>query len=83
MRIHRKERWKGILPEEHLWHFTPRTLTGLIEKYGFTVMDVTTENHKYKGTNRARRVFYCLASGVAVQLELGESMVAFAAKSHR
>lgn len=30
--------WRYILPKEHRWHFTPKSLTALLEKIGFKIV---------------------------------------------
>lgn len=36
-------KWRYILPNEHLWHFTPKSLEVLLEKNGFSI--ISSETH--------------------------------------
>ena len=36
----RRRRWSDLHPQEHLFHFTPRSLWALLEKAGFEVVDL-------------------------------------------
>ena len=33
----KRERWYALVPQEHVWQFTPRTLDGLVTRKGFRV----------------------------------------------
>lgn len=43
-----RSRWPSLLPLEHLWHFTPGSLTRLLKECGLTSADVIAgDNHAY------------------------------------
>jgi SAM-dependent methyltransferase len=35
-----RDRWGSLLPEQHLWHFTPKTLRQMIEHSGFSTLHI-------------------------------------------
>ena len=42
-------RWPSLLPSEHLWHFTPDSLTSLLRKCGLMSVEmVAGDNHTYE-----------------------------------
>jgi len=43
-----RSRWPSLLPEQHLWHFSPATLEKLLARSGFSVETVKmVDNHPY------------------------------------
>jgi SAM-dependent methyltransferase len=57
-------RWAGLQPRAHRWHFTPRSLTGLLTRGGFRVLrhDTVVFRHYLPGIHRLRRIHRLLAA---------------------
>ncbi len=36
-----KSRWPFIIPDEHLWHFSPKSISRLLESCGFEVLEIS------------------------------------------
>ena len=52
-----REKWRLVHPPEHLWYFSPRTLTLLLEKTGFRVLNVERVNFWRTGIQTLYRLF--------------------------
>jgi 2-polyprenyl-3-methyl-5-hydroxy-6-metoxy-1,4-benzoquinol methylase len=75
-------RWPSLLPDQHLWHFTPVTLNRLLAAAGFHVeRTLMSDNHNY-----ARHFVPPFRSGIrllshlAMMLYRADSMMVFARK---
>jgi SAM-dependent methyltransferase len=83
----RRSRWASLVPAEHRWHFTPKTLRLLLEKSGFRTVSIRYVNHNY-WAHQAYLVKRLAAVGInwlSLKLNRGEAMLVFAIKeqSHR
>lgn len=56
------KRWPFILPEEHIFHFTHKTLRRVLEKAGFKVKYWRTQSGLLECANPLFEVFYSLAT---------------------
>lgn len=45
LRYIKRGRWQSLIPDQHRWHFTLKTLDQLILRFGFTRLGVEYENH--------------------------------------
>lgn len=75
-----RERWAGLLPDQHLWHFTPRTLHKMLRRAGFCTARLTIEPHVHHHPNRLKGLVLQAASWTANRLGRGDSMLAIAGK---
>jgi len=76
----KKAKWASLLPDQHRWQFTPQTLSILLEKNNFQVIDITFQNHDYIGRGLKRFILKNI-SLLALKLKFGEAMLVFANKS--
>lgn len=81
MAIIKRSRWQSLLPEQHLWHFSPRTLNKLLYVSGFEVIYTSTENHKYSSRNIFKRICVHSLSRIALLTGRGESIFVIAKKT--
>lgn len=75
----RRERWYSLLPDQHLWHFTPASLGRLLRELGLRVIETTFDNHTYDGPGLKLLAARIVAS-LALILRRGEAMVMIAGK---
>lgn len=52
--------WRYILPKEHRWHFTPKSLTNLLEKSGFRVVHWETHSGIWGYGNPLKEIWQAL-----------------------
>lgn len=76
-----RERWAGLLPDQHLWHFTPLTLTRALRQAGFRVLRLTAEPHIHRHPNRVKNLALGVLSRIGNALGRGDSLIAIAAKA--
>lgn len=89
-------RWRYILPKEHQWHFTPKSLSLLLEKAGFKVIYWETRSGiwDYENpleeiwqalTGRKKRFFTdvltAIPAFIVTQLKLGTGLTVIARKT--
>lgn len=72
-----RSRWPSLLPEQHLWHFSPATLEKLLAKSGFAVEAVKmVDNHPYHHHLPAPVGFIAKAlSSLALAVNRADSMM--------
>lgn len=75
----RRERWYSLLPDQHLWHFTPASLGRLLRELGFQAVETTFENHTYAGPG-LKLLAARLVARLALIMRRGEAMVMIARK---
>lgn len=75
-----RERWAGLLPDQHLWHFTPQTLRKMLRRANFCTARLTIEPHVHHHPNRVKDLALQLASRTANSIGRGDSMLAVAGK---
>lgn len=67
-------RWSGLQPGFHIWHFTPVTLSQLLERHRFRVLDVSMENNRATGY-RPKALVRRAIGWVALRFAAGEAML--------
>jgi 2-polyprenyl-3-methyl-5-hydroxy-6-metoxy-1,4-benzoquinol methylase len=73
-------KWPSLRPEEHIWHFTPATLTQMIAKSGFDeAYFEAKENHPGAGW-RPAALLRKIINPLAVLTSRSEAMLLFATK---
>ncbi len=80
MAVLKRGRWVSLLPEEHIWHFSPETLKKLLLLSDFEILHFESkENHAAAGrapSALAKR----LINWVSVRINCSEAMLVFAQK---
>jgi 2-polyprenyl-3-methyl-5-hydroxy-6-metoxy-1,4-benzoquinol methylase len=76
----KKEKWSSLLPEQHRWHFTPKTLTNMLIQHGFEKVHISFYNHRYRGS-LGRTVLISFLHLIAIVWSRGEAMLVIARKS--
>ncbi len=75
-----RERWPSLRPEEHIWHFTPRTLRRLMNKTGFQeIWFEARDNYSAQGWG-PRSIARRIINRVSVLTDRSEAMLLFAQK---
>jgi 2-polyprenyl-3-methyl-5-hydroxy-6-metoxy-1,4-benzoquinol methylase len=78
-----RHRWAGLLPDQHLWHFTPRTLRLMLSRGGFVTVRLIAQPAKHHHPNPFKRLALNSIGAVANSLRRGEALLAIAKKSDR
>lgn len=76
MRAIKRGRWQSLIPEQHRWQFTLRTLDRLVVPYGFRRIAVSYENHDRSMHRWWKRTVYALLDWVALRTGYAEAMLA-------
>jgi 2-polyprenyl-3-methyl-5-hydroxy-6-metoxy-1,4-benzoquinol methylase len=72
-----KERWYALAPGQHLWQFTPKTLSAVLEQNGFTVKNIVANNLYHEATG-IRNLILHLILWVAPIVHKGDQIVCVA-----
>lgn len=71
-------RWAGLLPDQHLWHFTPQTLREMLQRTQFCVSQLAAVPHVHHHANPWKNAALYGLSWAANQLGRGDSLLAAA-----
>ncbi len=82
MAMIRGPQWPSLLPEQHRWHFTPKTMRLLLSKAGFDILSISYDNHDYWAGHAhvLKRLGAVVIGWLSLRLGRGEAMLVFAAK---
>lgn len=75
-----RDRWAGLLPDQHLWHFTPKTLRAMLERAGFQTLQVTSDPYLHRHSNPLKDAALVGLSGFGSIIGRSDFMTAYAAK---
>jgi SAM-dependent methyltransferase len=73
-----RTRWAGLLPDQHLWHFTPATLRLLLSHGGFRPLRVSSDPYLHRHANRIKDAALVALSGFGSLIGRSDYMTAFA-----
>jgi SAM-dependent methyltransferase len=76
-----RTRWAGLLPDQHLWHFTPSTLSGLLTRGGFRTLRITSDPYLHRHPNRIKDAALVTLSGLGSLIGRSDYMTAYAVPS--
>lgn len=76
-----RDRWAGLLPDQHLWHFTPSTLARALRQSGFRTLLLKAEPYVHHHPNPLKNLVLGLLSRMGNALGQGDSLIAVAAKA--
>jgi 2-polyprenyl-3-methyl-5-hydroxy-6-metoxy-1,4-benzoquinol methylase len=75
-----RNHWAGLLPDQHLWHFTPKTLEAMLHKAGFQTLEVTSDPYLHHHPNFVKDAALVALSGFGSLIGRSDYMTAYAAK---
>lgn len=75
-----RSRWAGLLPDQHLWHFTPRTLRAMLGRAGFNTLRVTSDPYLHRHPNVLKDGVLVTMSGFGSLIGRSDYMTAYAVK---
>jgi len=73
-------RWAGLKPEQHLWHFTPQTLRALLARAGFRTLKVSSDPYLHHHPNTIKNAVLVAVSGFGSAIGRSDYMTAYAVK---
>lgn len=76
-----RARWHALLPDQHYWHFTPATLSRMLQAAGFVPRRVITQTGSHKHASRARALALNAIVAVARPLNRSEGLLALCGKA--
>ncbi len=71
----KRGRWQSLIPDQHRWHFTLRTLEGLVTPFGFQRLGTIYENHDRSMHPWWKRPIYTILDTIALATGNGEAML--------
>ncbi|MBI5449265.1 class I SAM-dependent methyltransferase [Candidatus Gottesmanbacteria bacterium] len=71
----KKDRWQSLIPDQHRWHFTLRSLDRLTVPLGYMRIGMRQENHERSIHYWWKRPLYWLLDMVAIWTGKGEAML--------
>jgi SAM-dependent methyltransferase len=75
-----RARWAGLLPDQHLWHFTPGTLRAMLSRAGFRTLRVTSDPYLHHHPNAIKDGVLVAMSGFGSLIGRSDYMTAYAVK---
>ena len=72
--------WESLLPNEHVWHFSAKYLSGYLARQGFEVLNVCFEDDARKSYSFLKRIYFTILSLVNKTIGTGEAMLLLAKK---
>ena len=77
-----KEKWYGLVPEEHVWIFTPKSLTNILKRNSFDIIKIDRTRNMYHqlGFNLKSIFRACLLVAARI-LKQGDNLVFFGIKN--
>jgi 2-polyprenyl-3-methyl-5-hydroxy-6-metoxy-1,4-benzoquinol methylase len=76
-----RRRWAGLLPDQYLWHFTPRTLRLILARADISVRELIVQPTSHRHSNPIKQLILNTLTFVGNSLQCGEAMLALASKS--
>lgn len=71
----KKDRWQNLIPRQHRWHFTMKTLDALVIPYGFARLGEEHENHDRIMYPMWKRRIYAIIDTIALATGTAEAML--------
>lgn len=79
--IVKRGRWQSLIPDQHRWHFTLRTLDQLMLPFGFERIGENWENHDRAMHYWWKKPIYWILDQIAIRTRLAEAMLVVYRKS--
>ncbi len=80
--IFKRGRWQSLIPDQHRWHFTLRTLDQLVNPFGFERQGVSWENHDRAMHYWWKKPIYWILDQIALRTVLAEAMLVVYKKNY-
>ena len=81
MRMMKKSDWQSLLPEQHRWHFTNKTIQVLLRNEGFQIDNIVHINHKPYG-GLVKRFLVRMINAFAILARRSEAIEVYALKNN-
>ena len=76
-----RRRWRMVVPPLHLYYYSPKTISRLLEKYGFEIVSIT-HPHKYQNCNSILQYLFNINKNklphIPIKINLGDIMLIIA-----
>ena len=73
-------RWAGLLPDQHLWHFTPATMRAMLQRAGFRPLAITSDPYIHRHPNPLKNAVLVAVSAFGSLIGRSDYMTAYAVK---
>lgn len=77
----KKKKWQSLIPDQHRWHFTKKTLDSIVSMHGFKRVGRLTDNHDRVMHPRWKRPLYGVLDGFTQLTKNGEAILVAYKKS--
>ncbi len=76
----RQKYWESLMPNEHIWHFSPKTLAQVLDKYNFKIVDISFTDGDRVDYFLLKRLYFNILSFINRRLGTGEAMLVVTVK---
>lgn len=71
----KKGRWQSLIPDQHRWHFTQKSLDALVVPHGFLRVGVQSSNHDRHIHPLWKRPLYAILDTISIVTKNGEALL--------
>lgn len=71
----KKGRWQSLIPNQHRWHFTRKTLDVLVIPRGFVRLGLSSSDHDRSMHPIWKRPFYAILDTISIMTATGEAIL--------
>lgn len=75
-------RWAGLLPDQHIWHFTQNSLQRLLVHASFQVQSIGVAPYVHRHANPVKDFALRAVSEIAYRTHTSDNLIAIAPKEH-
>lgn len=75
-----KEKWYGWVPKDHVWHFTPKTISMVLEQNSFNVKDIKMNTMHYPLSTNLKKMVKALIARASGKMGMGDQFYVIAQK---
>lgn len=72
-----------MLPTEHVWQFTPKSLKKILEDEGLTIKKITVTNMDYNPQNKIKKLIFDTTNSLANLFGQGDQLVILATNNEK
>lgn len=75
MRIIFGKRWYGLQPDQHVWQFTPNSLSDYLISQNFKINKIISSSLDYDPPDKIKNIIFRIVTKLAERLNLGDQLI--------